>query len=266
MRADLIERRVLGVIQCVDAVTGETIDNQLSITAAGVQFTRNRSGKYAIASAPGDLQTHDSAFAQPPTTPGLETVAIQVQVIDPSGHYLPRQQTIQLPRDPNPEAADGASSLFQPIAMRLLCSPTAKTGSEWAVIRATVKNQTTNERLPWALIRVVQSNPAQVTLSQADWRGEALIAVPGIPLRMSGSGTDAVSTDEVAVEMEVIFDPKLQPIAATADVATQVDRNPTYIPDPDDLETRRANLPSGRLSYKVASGRDRSAILAVPLP
>ena len=259
-----VDRRVLGAVRFLDAITGTPVRDRLSVTAPGIRLIRNRSGDFVIANVLSnlDLQAYCSTFVHPTGTPDLESVSIQLQVVDPTLRYLPRQRVIRLPRNSNPATEN---SLFQPVAVQLYRSPIAQTAPGWGVLRATVVNQSTNERLPWALIRVVQGSPANITLAQADWRGEALVAVPGLPIRISATGSDSVLTDEINVTLEVVFDPKLQQIAATADISTLIDPNPNYVPDADDLEATKASLRSGSLTYSLASGRDRSATLAVSL-
>ncbi|MEX0268934.1 hypothetical protein AB3R30_07320 [Leptolyngbyaceae cyanobacterium UHCC 1019] len=266
MLVQSIDRSVLGTVRFLDAITGIPIRDRLSVTAPGIRLIRNRSGDFVIADVLGNpnLQAYCSTFVHPTGTPDLEleSVSIQLQVVDPTLRYLPRQRIIRLPRNSNPATEN---SLFQPVAVQLYRSPIAQTAPGWGVLRATVVNQSSNERLPWALIRVVQSSPANITLAQADWRGEALIAVPGIPIRVSATGTDSVLTNEVNVTLEVLFDRELQPISATADLSSLTDPNPNYVPDPDYLEATKASIRSGSLTYSLASGRDRSATLAVSL-
>ncbi len=258
-----VDRRVLGAIQLVDATTGSPIQRRLQVSGVGVQLVWNRSN-YAVIYAAEGLEAYTDSFLAP-TSPPLSTMSIQVSTIDPEGHYLPRQVMIKLPRDPDPTKATATDSLFQPIKVAVYRSPAAQVAAGWAVIRATVIEQTTNQRLPWALIRVVRSAPVRVTLSLADWRGEALISVPGIPVTTPGAGMGSVLVNEIDVTLEIVFNPLLTTISITSDLSTLTDPNTGYLPDPDDLEARRASLRSGSLPYKLASGRDRADTLAVTL-
>lgn len=258
-----VDRRVLGAIQIVDGTTGSPIQRRLQVSGSGVHLVWNHSG-YAVIYAAEGLQAYGESFLAP-ASPALETVSIQVSTVDPEGHYLPRQMTIKLPRDADPANVSATNSLFQPIRVAVYRSPAAQVASGWAVIRATVIEKTTSQRLPWALIRGVQSAPAKVTLSLADWRGEALISVPGIPVTTPGAGVGAVLVNEIDVTLEIIFNPLLTTIPITSDLSVLTDPNAGYLPDPDDLEARRASLRSGSLPYKLASGRDRADTLAVTL-
>lgn len=265
MIAEQLDRRVLGTIQLVDAITGSIVRDRVRVTASGVQMVQNRSGRWVVVATPGieALQSYTDAFLAAPAAPALGSIAIALDVRDASGFYLPRQQPIQLPR--NPDAA-ASNSLFQAITVNLYRSPVALVAPGWAVIRATIIEQASGRRLPWALIRVVQTVPAAaVTLSQADWRGEALIAVPGIPVATASSGNGAVLTREVDVTLEVVFDPTLELLPSNTDVSLMRDPNGGYLPNPEDLNDRRASLRTGSVTTQLASGRDRSMALTVTL-
>ncbi|MBC7823512.1 MAG: hypothetical protein H7126_06480 [Candidatus Parcubacteria bacterium] len=255
-----VDRRVLGAIGLVDATTRLPIARRLQVSGRDLHLVWNRSG-YAVIYAAEGLQAYSESFLAPASP--VATVSIQVSVIDPEGQYLSRQATIKLPRDPDSANADTANSVFQPISVAMYRSPAAQVASGWAVIRATAIEKTTSQRLPWALIRVVQSAPAKVTLCLADWRGDALINVAGIPITTPGAGGGAVLVNEIDVTLEIVFDPVLTKISTTSDLSTLADPNAGYLPDPDDLEVRRGSLRSGSLSYKLAAGRDRADTLAV---
>ncbi len=256
-----LDRRVLGAMQLVDATTGLPLQRRLQVSGDGIQLGWNRSG-YAVIYAAKGLQAYSESFLAPPA---LATVSIQVKIVDSEGQYLPRQVAIKLPREADPAKANMPDSLFQPVKVSVYRSPAAGVASGWAVIRATVIDKTTSQRLPWALIRVVQSSPARVTLSLADWRGEALISVSGIPVTTPGVGAGAVLVNDIDVTLEIVFNPLLTIIPTTSDLSGLIDPNLGYLPDPDDLEVRRSSLRSGTLPYKLASGRDRSETLSVTL-
>ncbi len=80
-----------------------------------------------------------------------------------------------------------------------------------------------------------------------------------------GAGAGAVLVNEIDVTLEIVFNPLLTTIPITSDLSVLTDPNAGYLPDPDDLEARRASLRSGSLPYKLASGRDRADTLAVTL-
>jgi hypothetical protein len=83
----------------------------------------------------------------------------------------------------------------------------------------------------------------------SDARGEALVAVPGIPVTIWGAGAGPVLVSEVDVTLETVFDP-----------------DAPAMPDPDDLEIRHAALPTGALAVRLAAGRELVAGLSVAVP
>ena len=129
------------------------------------------------------------------------------------------------------------------------------------MIRATLMEQATGHRLPWALVKVVRNGAT--TLAMADWRGEALIAVPGIPVTTWDVGGGAVLATEVDVRIDVVFDNLLQPLDP---LDTGQDPNRSYIPNPDILLRAAPPLRQGsRAGYKLAASRDRPDVIAVAL-
>jgi hypothetical protein len=165
--------------------------------------------------------------------------------------------------------------VFKTVDVALYPSPTAATASGWAVIRATVLAAAATpgerpRRLPWAWIRVVReaigSNgflPAPA-FALADWRGEALIAVAGLPVTTwDGSSTLAA---QVSVRLEVVFDARLTPLPEQIDWLHFRDPNAGYLPNPDLLNGPDPQLQDGRINaYRLASGRDSPDRLEVNL-
>lgn len=249
---EAVDRRVLGALRPIDALTGVQIAAPLVVSAPGVRLTRNRSGRYVLLAAPG-LEVHTTAFASPPPSPANGSVAIEVTVADPAGRFLTRRATVRLPRDPSPAAVTQPDSLFALVDVAMYPAPAARTAAGWAVIRATVTGTSGGSPprpLAGALIRVVRaSDAARLAAGLSDARGEALVAVPGIPITTWDAGPGPVLATETDVTLETIFDP-----AAPA------------IPDPDDLEARRATLPSSAVPAKLAAGREIVAALVVALP
>lgn len=250
MRLELEERRVLGAIRFLDAATRLQVLDRLSVEAEGVTLTRNRRAYYVIFSAPG-LESHTKAFEAPPNDLVPGSVKIKLKIADPANRYLPRHRTVQLPLNPDPQKAGKEFSLFTPIDVNLFASPAASSAPGSAIIRATVKEKDTNNRLPGALIRVIAAdNRTTLARGMSDGRGEALVTVPGVPITTWGEDDhDAVLAHEIDVTLETIFDPE----AGDA-------------PDPDDMEKRRADLPSSSVAAKLASGHVRIVELSVPLP
>lgn len=253
MMREHIDRRVLGAVRFIDSTTGLAVTSNLNVNADGLKFVRNLSGHYVIASASG-LEAHEGAFEKPPADPALGSLPFQISVDDPSRKYLSRRHTIRLPRDPDPQNAAAIESLFRAVDVRLFPSATADTGSGWAVIRASVFKKGTSEPLSGALLRVTKKNgtPADdlkpLGVGLTDRRGEALVAVPGIPVITFAEGEGSVTTQEIDVTISAFFD-----------------ANAGAVPDPDDLEARRASLKSAKVETKLRSGRTIAIILEITL-
>lgn len=248
MTRELVERRVLGAVRFVDAATGSRVIDPLSVRAEGARFVRNRSNHYVIFDAPG-LEEHTDSFESPPNTPPLSSVVVTLEVADPGGRYLTRRSIIRLPRDPDPTRTGAPDSLFKAIEVTLFPSPSAGTRPGWAVVRGTVVEVGTGRPLGGALLRVERvSDASLLARGMSDARGEALVAVPGIPVITFGEG-DAVTETTVDVALSAVFDPAAGAVA-----------------DPDDLEARRDVLPTHSFNGRLSSGRVLAANFAVALP
>lgn len=238
MTLETVDRRVLGALRLVDAATNLRIRSPLTLQAPGVVFRQNGSGLWIIRHVPG-FETYEADFDLTQPAPPIGSVAVQVTVRDPLGDYLARSVTIQLPRDPNPANAGQATSLFRPMDVPMYLAPAAPTASAWALVRASVRAQSTNRPLGGALLRVVRiSDNTRLALGLSDERGEALVPIPGIPVTTFGASAGPVLVFELDARLEVFADP-----AATGP------------PDPESLETRRATLRSTQQNVKLASGR-----------
>jgi hypothetical protein len=103
------------------------------------------------------------------------------------------------------------------------------------------------DALSGVLIRVLRtSDSVHLASGLSDPRGEALVAVPGIPVTTWDEGTEAVLTNEIGVILHAVHDPTGgQP------------------PDPDDLEARHMTLLSSRTNVMLASGRELVLTLTV---
>lgn len=253
MIVELQDRRLIAALQCVDAVVGEPILASLQFQGSGVRVIRNRLGFYLLTAALG-FEDYIRQFDLAGLASPLAT-DVDLQINDPGGQYLPRRFRLTVPRSLSAEAE---TSAFRPAVISLFPSPAfARPQPGWAVFRASIADAEGNP-LPWALIRVSrQADPVIDAIAQADDRGEALIAVAGIPMTLVSGDSDPEDAealpnllpDVVTATATVIFDPA--PIAA--------------IPDPDDLLARRETLPSGSLPLSIAAGRSQSTTLAFNL-
>ncbi|MEB3360959.1 MAG: hypothetical protein VKI42_02410 [Synechococcaceae cyanobacterium] len=274
MTFELCDRRILGAVRCIDAVTGLPVSSALRITAKGVRMRPGRAGLVVIQDAQGwpSLAEITSSFEQQPSAAPAgeswpETLTLFVQ--DPLGHYLSRTALISLPRVPSRGAQ---ASLFTPITLLLYPSPMAPVRAAWAVLRVTVLATTPGggsaRRLPWAWMRlrlVEAGQPSSPPLTQAlaDWRGEALLILRSLPLGFGASGT---RIKELSGDVEVVFDPNLETLPESLTALEPPEANKNYWPDPDFLDGSDARLRDGFAASQVlVAGRDPPARLLVNL-
>jgi hypothetical protein len=217
--AETVDWRVLGAVRFVDAIGGRLVADRLAVTGDGLRWLRNRSGHHVLALAPG-LEAHAGRFAAPPAGPPAGSVTAPLSVRDPGGRWLARRAVVRLPRDPDPEHAARAASLFRAVDVALFPSPVVVPPPGWAVVRAAVRGDG-GRPLAGALVRMRRrGDEARIGWGMTDGRGEALVAAPGLPTTASGEDDEGpVLVREVAVTLDVLWDP-----AAGA------------APDPDALE------------------------------
>lgn len=259
-----IESRVLGALRCVDAGTGADVTGVLAVRAlvGSARFVRNRSGLYVIAFWP-PLAAHADAFEQPPVEPEVGALELPVGISDPTGRYLPRRVTMALPRDPDPANAGEHSSLFRPLVVQMYPAPSASTGANWAVLRVTVTDAASGDRLGGALLRA-RRNGDVLARGLTDGRGEGLLALVGVPMVTFGEEEEAVMVEEINVTVEASYDPATgtrMPAAALRAGA----RPPTPMVDPEALEAAQ-DLPQTALPSAVAARRSQNVSIAVVLP
>ncbi len=261
---EFLDRRVFGALRLQDGLTGLALQRPLHLASDRLVLKRNRQGDYVIFDVldEAELHGHTVIFSVPPTVPPVESVSIDLNIYDPLGEYLPRRYQLRLPRDRDPQSN---VAIVKPILIPLYRSPSARTEPNWAVIRATLLDQTTGQRLPWAVVNVVRNSTT--TSAMSDWRGEALIAVPGIPVTTWDAGGGAVLATEVDARLDVVFDSLLRPLnPVNPDLAHDNNPNPDYIPDPDLFQSTAPSLRRGsRSGYKLAASRDRPDVIAVVL-
>jgi len=250
-----IDQRILGALRVLDGVTGLPLNCPLVVKSPGVRMLRNSRGDIVVLDAPG-FTAYRRTFLTLPADPPLESVELTFSLADPQGHYLPRQVMVKFPRDPDPASPN---SLFTPWAVHMYPACTATPGINWGVIRATLREQDTNLRLPWGMVHI-RKNPGSDVLAsgQADWRGEALVAVPGIEANMPASGGGAVTTNQITFRALVAFDsPGVQKVSDGAIQQGEPDPNPVYLPNPDALDisaARSAKLLLHGAASSIASG------------
>jgi hypothetical protein len=249
MMLENVDQRALGAIRFVDATTGLWVLDQLVIESDVATFLRNGSGTVVITSARG-LADHVAQFEAPPADPPIGSIKVTLFASDPRGRYLARRSTLALPRDASPAAATTPDSLFQPVDVVLYPSPSAPTGSGWALIRASVFDQN-GGRLAGALLRVMPTGGGGKVIARGltDERGEALVCVTGIAVTTWGADAGPVVATEIDAAVEAIFD-----------------KSAKAPPDPDALESSAGTLPKASTNVKLSSGKQQIISLNVTVP
>jgi hypothetical protein len=267
-----LESRILGAISFQDATTNVRVRHALKIEAAAdVKVVRNRSGYYAIFAAPG-FDAYTRSFSEQPVEPDPRaikagTMAVELKVFDPRREYLPRRFNVRLPLNPATTRPAPGAWLFDPIEVKLFPAPTAGSVPGWAIIRATVREDGKRDRLPWSLITVRRDGqPEALATGLADHRGEAFVAVPGLPVAAADEGAGAVTTSEIPVSLEVVFDTSLRKVRDPEDLTVRRAAPDDFVPDPAILEAGKApQFRSSLKSDKLASGREHRMELTVNL-
>ena len=248
---DRTERRYHGAVRFVDAVSGVGVSDPLVVSSPNGTFFRNRSGYYVIDRVNG-LESHAAAFAEQPAVPAPGSVRLALTVKDARSHYVPRRASIALPRDADPAHAQDTESLFQPVDVLLYPSPVRAVSTNWCAIRVHVERASTGSPLPGTLLRVIREiSGAESVIGRglSDARGEALVAIRGLPITMWETGPGAVLATEIAATLEAVFDPAAPELA-----------------DPEDLEARRSTLSRAASAVMLAAGRIIAMRLPVPVP
>jgi len=259
-----VEARALGALRFVDASTRGHVPGPLELrpVEGRVRLVRNVTGSWVVA-AWSALSAHESAFGAPPAAPPLGSRLLRLRVQDPTGLYLPREVAVALPRDPDPEHASDAASLFRPVEVPLYPAPRAATGANWSVLRVTLRDGG-GDALGGALLRV-RRNGNVLGRGLTDGRGEALVALPGVPMVTFGEDDEAVVVTEVAVTVQAVFDPASGSRMSAEALATGRPA-PTPVVNPEALEDGADTLPGGTEATAVAARRTQNLTMTLDLP
>lgn len=265
------EHRVLGAVRFVDAATSREITAPLELSAVQGQarFVRNRSG-LAVLWSWSEMVAHGESFRAPPEVPPVGSVPFRLQIRDPSGRYLPREAVVDLPRNPDPELREDPDFLFQPADVSLFRAPAAPTGTNWAVVRATVQDPTSGDRLGGALLRVIRGGEV-IARGLTDGRGDGVVAVVGIPMLTFGVGDPddeeddgAVVVDTVSVQVEARFSPAMGTRIPAQDLQAGAPA-PIPVVDPAAVEDDDA-APRGQVPLTIGARRTAAVTLPVNVP
>jgi hypothetical protein len=259
-----VEWRVLGALRPVDAATGVPIARPLRIEAPGAIITRNRSGLYVIRRW-NALAAHESEFLAPPAAPAPGSLVLELRVTDDAGEHLPIAATVRLPRVADAPGALSPESLFRPHDIAMYPSAAAPVGENWAVLRASVTASGNGDVLGGALVRVI-ANGNVLARGLTDWRGEALVAVVGVPVTTFSDAPDAVVVTEINVTVQAAFDPARGRRTPVADL--RAGRTPASLPivDPLAIDAAFDTLPRSQIALAIAARRSKAVALAIDVP
>jgi hypothetical protein len=243
-----VDRRALAGFSCVDAITSLSILSPLSVTGTPLVLRRNRSGVFAVMDAPG-FTALTTEFLAPAPTAWPAPASYEITIQDPSLRYLSRRAKISAPQ-PLP-VIPGPLTLPQRVAM--YPTPAAPVEPNWAVIRVSVvSNATPAGPLPWAVIQVQgASNPAPAGLTNQN--GEALIAVPGLGLKLSSSSTGSVTETTTPATVTAWFDP------------TTLGQPKGWVPNPDDILLNLSSPQWKSASQAVQLGSGQTVFVTITI-
>jgi hypothetical protein len=263
-----VDRRVLGAFVCVDAITGNAVVRPLPVSAAPWTVRPNRSGVYVIFNGPG-FNALTTQLVPSGTWPA--PVSFEVTLMDPNRRYLPRRANVRAPMSvpsigpspggvvPNPAvsaALADPTTVFDPQHVALYPLPSAFVGPNWSTIHVSVTRAATKPAvgLPWAVLQVVgQSDGAVLATGQTDANGEGLLAVVGLTLQPSTSGTGPVTVSTVAATVTAYFDP------------AALTRPQGWIANPDDTLGNLSNAAWRKSSQKVQLGPGQETNLSLAI-
>lgn len=244
-----VERRVWCALRPIDAVTRVAIDAPLRVHGAGQTWIRNLSNLpvlHAItepAAQRGEFVEYEDTF---PAPTAVTAVTIRATVEDPAGRYLARSVGIVLPRA-DFAAAGVLPPLFEPIDVPMYPAPSAPLAAPWAVLRVHVERA--GQPAAGCAITVHEPGDESAVLGrgQSDARGEAVVAVSGVPVFIPSGGPNAF-VRELDAELTAVF--------ATAAAGP---------PDIDALAgASGAGLARTTVAVVLASGRSTPLNLALP--
>lgn len=223
MIVEMVDRRVLGALRCVDAVSKAQVLEPLLVESDQLRLRRNASQLWVVFDGPGmhDVTTQFELTSQWPNPSDF-----QVSIRSISGRYLPRRASVRMPRtldtvaDPNAPPPPSPDSIKVPLDITLYPAPTASTFPNWALVRAWVTKNNSPEGLPWAVLRLTRnSDKSLITTGVANEKGDALLAIPGLGISASQNGGGAVTEPTIDATLTAYWDPgnQSQPASWMAD-------------------------------------------------
>lgn len=260
---ETVDRRIFGAVELIDDLSGDRVSAPLQVSAPGLGLLRNRLGLWVIREVPGQ-DGYTRAFDDPPARPPRSDFRFEVQ--DAGERFLPRAVTLPLPRWlPTPQDAEGdpvaeADDARRPVALRLYPGAAAVLRPGWTVLRLRL-HLPAEPAIGLANVLVEATPPAALALplrrTLTDRRGEALIAIPGVPPLMPGAGG---LTADFPLALSFVLD---------AEIVARSDAASFQIPDPDQVLRRLADEADGverraGPDVTLTAGRSRRHVQPVP--
>jgi hypothetical protein len=200
-----VERRVWAALRPVDAVSRRPLDVLLRVHGSGQRWLSNLSGLLVLhelsepAARRAEFDEYEATFPAP--TAIAPPVVIRTTLEDPRGRYLARAVTIELPR-----SDAGEAPLFEPIDVPMYPAPAAPLAAPWSVVRVHAERGGLPAGGCAISLHEVGDETQVLGRGQSDTRGEAIVAVPGVPLFIPSGGADAF-VREREVEATAVFEP-----------------------------------------------------------
>lgn len=252
--AERIDRRILGGLQLVDAITelplrlnaklqvksakfdpALTGDEKKKSVIDKIQIIRNSSGLYAAVYVP-HFDDYQATFDQDDLPTDNKKVFIDLIVSQTGPYYFPRTVSIELPRSINPKEKN---RVFDPVPVKLFRTPLAPVQHGWASIRVHVRNKGSKDPVPGVLIYVYRrsgGSSVPIGMGMTEWRGlvkgDGLIIIKDIKRFQAGSGNN-VTTQSIPVKFKAAKDDSL--VTALKD-SFNADVDPSLYPNPDELK------------------------------
>jgi hypothetical protein len=206
MIVEHVEFRVWAALRPVDAVSRRPLDAKLRVFGPGQRWLPNLSGLLVLhelsepAARREDFLEYEATLPAPAAV--APSVAIRTTLEDPRGRYLARAVTIELPR------ADGGSlpPLFEPIDVPMYPAPSAPLAAPWSVVRVHAERGGAPAAGCAITVHEVGDETQVLGRGQSDARGEAVVAIPGVPLFIPSGGANAFVRERDA-EVTVVFEP-----------------------------------------------------------
>jgi hypothetical protein len=176
----------------------------------------------------------------------VTAVTIRATIEDPAGRYLARSVGVALPRA-DFAAAGVLPPLFDPIDVPMYPAPSAPLAAPWAVLRLHVERG--GQPAAGCALTVHETGDESAVLGrgQSDARGEAIVAVSGVPVFIPSGGPNAF-VRELEAELTAVFE--------------------TAAAGPPDTDVLAGSTGAGfaRDTFAVVLASGRSAPLTVVLP